>query len=101
MPIAAFQNLHPVLQALVATCFTWAMTALGAVTMVAARGVGRRVLATMLGFATGVMIAASAMIFVVIEELVPESQRGGSIGLATLGAMIGFAVMMALDVGFG
>ncbi|MFP3898030.1 MAG: ZIP family metal transporter [Dehalococcoidia bacterium] len=271
MVIAAFQDLHPVVQALVATCFTWAMTALGAATVFAARGVSRRVLDTMLGFAAGVMIAASfwsllapaiemsegkgipswlpavvgfllggiclrgvdkvlphlhigfptdeaegvktswrrstllvlaitlhnipeglavgvafgalaaglpatslggaialsvgigiqnfpeglavsmplrreglsrrrsfwygqlsglvepvagvtgaavviaaqsilpyalafaagAMIFVVIEELIPESQRGGSIDLATLGAMIGFAVMMALDVGFG
>jgi len=42
--------------------------------------------------------AAGAMIFVVIEEVVPESQRGGNAHLATLGAMIGFAVMMTLDV---
>jgi ZIP family zinc transporter len=41
------------------------------------------------------------MIFVVIEELVPESQRGGNADLATAGAMIGFAVMMVLDVAFG
>jgi len=45
--------------------------------------------------------AAGAMIFVVIEELVPESQRGGNTDLATAGAMIGFAVMMVLDVAFG
>lgn len=45
--------------------------------------------------------AAGAMIFVVIEELVPESQRGGNTDLATGGAMIGFAVMMILDVAFG
>ncbi|MEW6418426.1 MAG: ZIP family metal transporter [Nitrospirota bacterium] len=45
--------------------------------------------------------AAGAMIFVVIEELVPESQRGGNVDLATAGAMIGFAVMMVLDVAFG
>jgi ZIP family zinc transporter len=43
--------------------------------------------------------AAGAMIFVVVEEVVPESQRGGHADLATLGAMLGFAVMMALDVG--
>jgi ZIP family zinc transporter len=41
------------------------------------------------------------MIFVVVEELVPESQRGGNTDLATVGAMIGFAVMMVLDVAFG
>ncbi len=45
--------------------------------------------------------AAGAMIFVVIEELVPESQRGGNTDLATAGAMIGFALMMVLDVAFG
>jgi ZIP family zinc transporter len=45
--------------------------------------------------------AAGAMIFVVVEELVPESQRGGNTEVATAGAMIGFAVMMILDVAFG
>jgi ZIP family zinc transporter len=38
------------------------------------------------------------MIFVVVEEVIPESQRGGNADFATLGAMIGFAVMMTLDV---
>jgi ZIP family zinc transporter len=45
--------------------------------------------------------AAGAMIFVVVEELIPESQRGKNTDLATLGAMIGFTVMMVLDVAFG
>jgi ZIP family zinc transporter len=45
--------------------------------------------------------AAGAMIFVVIEEAVPESQSSGNTDIATLGAMLGFAVMMALDVGLG
>lgn len=45
--------------------------------------------------------AAGAMIFVVVEEVIPESQSGGNTDLATMGAMIGFAVMMALDVAFG
>ncbi|HOZ47695.1 MAG TPA: ZIP family metal transporter [Candidatus Hydrogenedentes bacterium] len=45
--------------------------------------------------------AAGAMIFVVVEELIPESQREGNSDFATLGAMLGFAVMMALDVGLG
>jgi ZIP family zinc transporter len=43
--------------------------------------------------------AAGAMIFVVVEELVPESQRAGHTDFATGGAMLGFAVMMTLDVG--
>ena len=45
--------------------------------------------------------AAGAMIFVVVEEVVPESQRNGNEDLATMGAMIGFALMMILDVAFG
>lgn len=45
--------------------------------------------------------AAGAMIFVVVEEVIPESQRGGHGDLATLGTMIGFAVMMTLDVALG
>jgi len=34
-----------------------------------------------------------------VEEIVPESQRAGNGDIATLGAMLGFAVMMTLDVG--
>ncbi|MCK5124664.1 MAG: ZIP family metal transporter [candidate division Zixibacteria bacterium] len=45
--------------------------------------------------------AAGAMIFVVIEELVPESQTGGHSHSATMGAILGFAVMMTLDVALG
>ncbi|MDP2814098.1 MAG: ZIP family metal transporter [Erysipelotrichaceae bacterium] len=48
--------------------------------------------------------AAGAMIFVVIEELIPESQRnelGLNTDIATLSAMVGFTVMMILDVALG
>ncbi len=45
--------------------------------------------------------AAGAMIFVVVEEVIPESQHGGNGDLATMGAMIGFTVMMILDVALG
>jgi ZIP family zinc transporter len=45
--------------------------------------------------------AAGAMIFVVVEDLVPESHQAGNIDLATAGVMVGFAVMMALDVALG
>ena len=45
--------------------------------------------------------AAGAMIFVVVEELIPESQMGDNSDLATLGLMVGFAVMMVLDVALG
>ncbi|MBU8871711.1 MAG: ZIP family metal transporter [Gemmatimonadales bacterium] len=45
--------------------------------------------------------AAGSMIYVVVEELIPESQLGHNTDLATVGAMLGFAVMMALDVALG
>jgi len=45
--------------------------------------------------------AAGAMIFVVVEELIPESQNGDKTDLSTVGAMLGFAVMMFLDVALG
>ncbi len=45
--------------------------------------------------------AAGAMIFVVIEELIPESQQSGRSDLATLSTMVGFVVMMVLDVALG
>jgi len=45
--------------------------------------------------------AAGAMIFVVVEEVIPEAQRAGNNDLATMGAMVGFAVMMTLDVALG
>jgi ZIP family zinc transporter len=45
--------------------------------------------------------AAGAMFFIVVEELIPESQRGGHAALATVGSIIGFIVMMILDVGLG
>lgn len=45
--------------------------------------------------------AAGAMIFVVVEDAVPESQLSGNTDIATLGAMVGFAVMMTLDVALG
>jgi zinc transporter, ZIP family len=45
--------------------------------------------------------AAGAMIYVVVEELIPESQQGTSSDVATIGAMLGFAIMMVLDVALG
>jgi len=45
--------------------------------------------------------AAGAMIFVVAEDLIPEAQSGGNTHLATLGVMLGFTVMMILDVALG
>ncbi len=45
--------------------------------------------------------AAGAMIFIVVEEVIPESQSGGNTDLATMGLIAGFIVMMILDVSLG
>lgn len=45
--------------------------------------------------------AAGAMIFVVVEEVIPESQRSGNSDISTMGTLIGFTVMMLLDTALG
>ena len=45
--------------------------------------------------------AAGAMIFVVVEELIPESQLGDGADFSAIGTMVGFAIMMTLDVALG
>ena len=45
--------------------------------------------------------AAGAMIFVVIEEVIPESQRGNNGDIASIGTVLGFTTMMILDVALG
>ena len=45
--------------------------------------------------------AAGAMIYVVVEELIPAARQEMHSDFATVGAMLGFAVMMTLDVALG
>ena len=45
--------------------------------------------------------SAGAMIYVVVEELIPESQSGSHSNVATIGVALGFALMMLLDVALG
>lgn len=54
-----FGDLNPILQALIATTFTWGITLLGALMVCFFKEVNRKVLNTILGFSAGVMIAAS------------------------------------------
>jgi len=54
---------------------------------------------SLLPYAMG--FAAGAMIFVVIEEIIPEAQKHGNTDLSTTGTIFGFLVMMILDVAFG
>lgn len=54
-----FLGLDPIIQALIATLFTWGMTALGAALVFATKSYNQKLLDGMLAFAGGVMIAAS------------------------------------------
>lgn len=81
-----FQTLHPVSQALVATLFTWAVTALGASLVFFMREVNRRVLDGMQGFAAGVMIAAS--FWSLLEPAIAMTRDAN--GLAWFPATVGF-----------
>ncbi len=54
----------------------------------------RSILPYAMGFAAG------AMIFVVIEEIIPESQKNGNTHYSTAGVIAGFLIMMVLDVAF-
>jgi ZIP family zinc transporter len=49
----------------------------------------------------GMAFAAGAMLYVVVEELIPETVRSGTTDVATLGFIAGFAVMMTLDNALG
>ncbi len=69
-----------------------AVEPVAAVAGVLAVASARALLPYALGFAAG------AMIYVVVEEVIPESQTGGNSDIATIGTVIGFVVMMILDV---
>ncbi len=68
---------------------------LGAVTAILLAGLVTPILPYMLGFAAG------AMIYVVVEELIPEASEGEHSNLGTIAFVIGFALMMVLDVALG
>jgi zinc transporter, ZIP family len=83
-----FSELSPVLQALLATIFTWFMTAIGASFVFFMKTMSRKVLDLMLGFAAGVMIAAS-----VWSLLIPAMEFAEVDGLpAWMPALVGFAL---------
>ena len=47
------------------------------------------------------LFAAGAMIYVVVEELIPEASEGSHSNVGTIGFAVGFALMMVLDVALG
>jgi ZIP family zinc transporter len=81
-----FQSYSPITQALLATLFTWGVTALGAAIVVFTKRVNRKFLDAMLGFAAGVMIAASFW-----SLLAPSIEMAAEMGVASwLPAAVGF-----------
>lgn len=81
--------------AFLAGLFTWGCTIVGSAIVFFFKNISRKLLDIMMGFTAG------AMIFVVTEELIPESQTNGNTDVATLGLMVGFVVMMVMDVALG
>ncbi len=92
-----FHEWHPVLQALAATCFTWAVTAAGAVPVVFTTSVNRKLLDSMLGFAAGVMIAASFWSLLAPAITMSESMGALKWVPAVVGFLTGAAFLRLLD----
>ena len=95
--VAFFQGLHPVFQALLATIFTWGVTAAGAALVFVTKAVNRKLMDSMLGFAAGVMIAASFW-----SLLAPGIEMAGQMGMvpwrtAALGFLAGGLFMRLID----
>lgn len=90
-------SLDPVMQALLATCFTWFMTAAGSAAVFFFKSIDRRVLNSMLGFAAGVMIAAS---FWSLLAPALEMAEGGTLPAwvpAVAGFLLGGAFLWVVD----
>jgi ZIP family zinc transporter len=92
-----FTELDPVLQAFLATCFTWFLTAVGAAIVFFFKEIDRKVLDGMLGFAAGVMIAAS--FWSLLAPAIALAERQGRPGWlpAVVGFLLGGLFLAALD----
>ena len=92
-----FVNLDPLLQALLAGCFTWLVTALGAATVFLRRDFPQALLDAMLGFAAGVMIAAS--FWSLLSPAIEMAQAQGIPGWlpAVVGFLLGGVFLRLVD----
>ena len=95
--LESLKDLNPIWQALLATCFTWFITALGAATVFVAREMKRKTLDAMLGFAAGVMIAASYWSLLAPAIEMSEGQSLPSWVPATVGFLLGAVFLRGLD----
>jgi zinc transporter, ZIP family len=91
------KELNPIVQALVATLFTWFLTALGAAGVFFHRRVNRKVLDSMLGLAAGVMIAASYWSLLAPAIAMSEGQALPSWFPPTVGFLLGGVCLFAID----
>jgi ZIP family zinc transporter len=97
MIIELFSNLNPIYQALFATLFTWFLTALGASLVFFFKSINRKVLDSMLGFAAGVMIAASYWsLLAPAIEMAEESNLPAWVP-ATSGFLLGGGFLWLID----
>jgi ZIP family zinc transporter len=95
--VAGFMELNPVAQALVATLFTWVVTALGAGLVFFFKSINRKVLDGMLGFAAGVMIAASYWSLLAPAIEMAEDGRLPAWIPATVGFLMGGFFLWIID----
>ncbi|HHU73781.1 MAG TPA: ZIP family metal transporter [Clostridiales bacterium] len=93
-----FLSLDPVVQALIATLFTWFVTALGSATVFVFKTINRRILDGMLGFAAGVMIAAS--FWSLLAPAIEMAEEAGKIAWvpAVIGFLAGGAFLWLVDI---
>jgi ZIP family zinc transporter len=97
MVIAWFESLNPVSQALAGTLFTWFVTALGAAMVFFFKTIERRILDGMLGFAAGVMIAASFWSLLAPAIEMAENNPGPSWAPAVIGFLLGGGFLWIVD----
>jgi ZIP family zinc transporter len=95
--MAWLENLNPIVQALLATCFTWGVTALGASMVFFFKQVDRRLLDGMLGFAAGVMVAASYWSLLAPAIEMAEESSAPAWAPATIGFLLGGAFLWVVD----
>ena len=89
---------NPILQAFLATLFTWGVTAVGAAVVFLFRGVNQKVLDAMLGFAGGVMLAASYWSLLAPSiEMASDSMPNYAWVPAAVGFVLGGAALLGID----
>ena len=92
-----FQNFNPITQAFLATLFTWGMTALGASLVFATKTINQRLLDSMLGFAGGVMIAASYWSLLAPAIEMSDNHTIGTWFPAAIGFLLGGIFLGGID----